>query len=81
MSMNCKFCFAELEDGVTVCPVCGKDLTEETPAEETAVEEVVVSAEETAEETFAEEETETLPEEPKKKRKGLKIALAIFSRL
>lgn len=71
MSMNCKFCFAELEDGVTVCPVCGKDLTEETP------EEVVASAEETAEETFAEEETETIPEEPKKRGKGLKITLAI----
>ena len=85
MSMICKFCFAELEDGVTVCPVCGKDLTEETPAEETVAEEITEPAEETAEETFAEEtaeetaeeETEELPAEPRKKRKGLKIALAV----
>ena len=76
MSMICKFCFAELEDGVTVCPVCGKDLTEEAPAEETVAEEITESAEETAEET-AEEETEELPAEPKKKGRGWKIALAV----
>ena len=81
--MICKFCLAELEDGVTVCPVCGKDLTEETPAEETAVEETVQQTEEITEETeeTAEEvlveEAEELPEEPKKKAKGWKIALAI----
>ena len=36
--MKCKFCLAELEDNATVCPLCGKDLTEETPVEETAEE-------------------------------------------
>lgn len=33
--MKCKFCFAELDEGVTVCPACGKNLEEET-AEEVA---------------------------------------------
>ncbi len=45
---KCKFCLAEIEDGVTRCPYCGKDLEEtvektsdaEAPAEETPVEEV-----------------------------------------
>ena len=43
--MKCKYCQAELEDGVTVCPVCGKeqDVPEETPvaeAQETAAPEI-----------------------------------------
>ena len=32
--MKCKFCFAELEDDVTICPACGKTL--EDVAEEAA---------------------------------------------
>lgn len=37
--MKCKYCQAELEDGVSVCPVCGKEQQEETaPVEETAKE-------------------------------------------
>ncbi len=72
--MICKFCLAELEDGVTVCPLCGKNLAEETPAEEAVAEETVVE-EEIVEEIF-EEETEAVSEEPKKK-KGWKIALAV----
>ena len=27
--MNCKFCNAEMEEGVTLCPACGKDNMEE----------------------------------------------------
>ncbi len=27
--MQCKYCFAQLEEGATLCPQCGKDLTEE----------------------------------------------------
>ena len=38
--MKCKFCLAEIEDNVTVCPLCGKELTE---AEETPVEEVAAA--------------------------------------
>lgn len=47
--MNCKFCQAELEEGVTLCPACGRDNTEDeavqaeeamvTPEEETPVQE------------------------------------------
>ena len=50
--MKCKFCFAELDEDVTVCPACGKELTE---AEEAPVE---AAAEET-EETLVEETEET----------------------
>ena len=31
-NMICKFCSAEVEDGIAVCPACGKELAE--PAEE-----------------------------------------------
>lgn len=52
--MICKYCFAEVEEGATVCPVCGKELeafaveaqqkktaekVEQAPSEETPVEE------------------------------------------
>lgn len=67
--MKCKFCFAEIEQDVTVCPVCGKDLTEQ-PEEITAEEAVVAEA---AEELSAEE----APVAEKKKGKGWKIALAV----
>ena len=71
MRMKCKFCFADLEEDVAVCPQCGKDLTQpEEIVEETTQEAVEVSAEpENGEETAA----------PKKNAKGLKIALAAVS--
>lgn len=34
MYMKCKFCSAELEDGATVCPACGKEVTDEKPVAE-----------------------------------------------
>ena len=83
--MKCKFCFAELEEDVTVCPLCGKELTEpeeNIPAEETPAEEVpseVTTEEEAAEETPVEAETaeedtveeEILAEKPaENKKKG-----------
>lgn len=37
--MKCKYCQAELEDGVTVCPACGKE-QEAAPAEEKAAPEI-----------------------------------------
>lgn len=37
--MDCKFCNAPMEDGQEVCPVCGKNVTEELSEEETVVEE------------------------------------------
>ncbi|MBR5022486.1 MAG: peptidylprolyl isomerase [Oscillospiraceae bacterium] len=87
--MKCKFCLAEVEDDVTVCPVCGKALeeTEDTPAEETVEETVEEVAEETAEETAEEvtEETEEVPvmeEVPtKKKSKALVVTLAALGGL
>ena len=27
--MNCKFCNAELEEGITLCPACGQENAEE----------------------------------------------------
>lgn len=79
--MICKYCLAELEEGVTVCPLCGKELTEE-PAEETVAETVEETAEEMAEETVEEitqEPEEELPAEvPAKKKSGAgKVVLAV----
>ena len=84
---KCKFCEAELEEGVTLCPSCGKDNQEqpaesveeavaEVPAEETSVEEAPV-AEAAAEETTAEE----APTEIKEGAKATpgKIALAVIA--
>lgn len=45
---KCKFCQAELEEGVTLCPACGKDNAEAVPEAEEA------AAPEAAEETVAE---------------------------
>ena len=52
---KCKFCQAELEEGVTLCPACGKENAVEAAAEETAAEHV--AAEETVTEEVAAEET------------------------
>ena len=62
--MKCKFCFAELSEDVTVCPVCGKELVqaEETPVEETA-ETLAAENEETPLEETVEETTEETAEE------------------
>ena len=65
--MICKYCFAEVEDGTAVCPICGKEL--ETPVEETAQEEVA----EVVEEVTAEE----APVVEKKKSNAWKKVLAI----
>ncbi len=86
--MNCKYCNAELEDGVTLCPVCGKEnlpeeqnetiIEEENVIEETAAEEDVtadaVTEENVTEETVAEEATgeEAVDETPKKEKKAKK---------
>jgi len=77
--MKCKFCLAEIEEDVTVCPLCGKELTEEAPAaEELAAEATEGFAEEApAEEVEETAEAEKTPAKPRKKGKGLKITLAI----
>ena len=83
--MKCKYCQAELEEGVTLCPACGKeqDAAEETPV--TEVEEPVAETEEIvaaeAEETLAEEVEEPAAPEIKEGIKATpgKIALAIVA--
>ncbi len=65
--MICKYCFAELEDGATVCSVCGKELAE--PVEEVTQGETVEVTEEIA--------AEAPPAEEKKKSKAWKKVLAI----
>lgn len=63
--MICKYCNAELEQDTQVCPVCGKELTEEpTPATE-VLEETQAPAQETpVEETAEETVVEEIAEEP-----------------
>ena len=61
--MKCKFCQAEWDEEVTVCPVCGKDNAEE----EQSAEESCAVAEDTVEETI--EDTVEKTVEPVKKRK------------
>lgn len=70
--MTCKYCFAELEDGTAVCPICGKELEES--AEEVTQEEIAVAEEETAAEEAPAEE---IPVEEKKKSKVWKKVLAV----
>ena len=81
--MKCKYCQAELEDGMNVCPVCGKEQEEisaQEVAAETAAQEIVEEApvQEPAAETATEEAKETATEikEGIKATPG-KIALAI----
>ena len=74
--MKCKYCQAELEEGVTLCPACGKEqeTVEETPVAE--VEEAVM-----VEETPAVETEETSAPEIKEGIKATpgKIALAVMA--
>ena len=81
--MKCKYCQAELEEGVTLCPACGKEqeVAEETPVVETAEEVASAEVEETpaAEvEVIAKTEEAAAPEiKEGVKATPAKIALAI----
>lgn len=82
---KCKFCQEELEEGVTICPACGKDNAEEPAAEvgETVVlsGEATVSAEavpEEAAEAAPEETSEAAPEETEAKP-GKKASPALIA--
>ena len=87
--MKCKFCLAELEEDVTVCPLCGKELKEteeeyvyeeETEGECKAAEEEYVYAED--EEYEDEEEVVEVVEKKKKKMpKTLGVTLAALGGL
>lgn len=57
--MNCKFCNAELEEGVLVCPVCGKETAEAIPAQEPEVTEAGAAEQESPTE---QEVTEQVPD-------------------
>ena len=70
--MNCKFCQAELEEGVTLCPACGQ---ENQPEEELPVAEV--TEEEAAEETVG-EVTEAVAEEAPARKKLTSGKLAVI---
>ena len=71
--MNCKFCNAEMEEGVTLCPACGKENAEEvTETAEEVTEAVEVTEQEEVTEAAAEEET------PKKKHSLWVTILAII---
>lgn len=85
--MNCRKCQAEMEEGVTLCPVCGEDHTqdeirpadlheEEIPEhmEEMPCEHMV----ETTGEHTEQEDDEVPAEEPKKtKKSGWKVGVAV----
>lgn len=47
--MKCPYCNQEIEDGIAVCPICGKELVQEQPAADEAA--AAPAAEETAETT------------------------------
>lgn len=79
--MKCKFCNAELEDGDTRCPACGKEnLPEDTQASaDTAA--VTETQEQTAKEAAASQTVENVNSEAapqKKKTKAWKIVLAVL---
>lgn len=61
--MNCKFCNAELEEGLPLCPACGKDNAEEIVTEEIAEEIVTEETQEEGIEEISEEELTVLAEE------------------
>lgn len=77
--MKCKFCNAELEEGITLCPECGKENLEEIQ------EETLEIVEEQLQEPVAEEicqDSETAEENPpKRKQKVWMIVLAAIGAL
>lgn len=79
---KCKFCQAELEEEVTVCPSCGKDnaeAEETATVEETVAEETVApESEESAGETVAEEVPAPEAKPVKKSSPALVAALIVL---
>ena len=78
--MKCKYCQAELEEGVTLCPACGKD-QQEVPAEEPVVETVEETTTPVVEVASEPERPEAAAPEFKEGIKATpgKIALAIVA--
>ena len=75
---KCKFCDAELEEEVTLCPACGKDNAQDAPAEteEKETVETVEAVESTTEEIAGEAEAAEAAVETKPKKKTWKIVVA-----
>ncbi len=69
--MKCKFCFAELPEDFTVCPICGKAL------EETA-EEIAEDVTEKIDEETKKEDEESVSKKPKKAKKKMPKVLAVI---
>lgn len=65
--MDCKFCNAPMEDDMTVCPVCGKDVTEDTASENAFTIE--------AEDEESQAALEAAPVEAPKKKSGAKAVI------
>lgn len=86
--MNCKFCEAELPEGVTLCPACGKENAEDLLVEEVSAEEISeaelseeLTEEELVEAALAEgeaSEEELTEEEAAPRKKGWKIAVSVI---
>ena len=74
--MECKFCGAEIEESLQVCPCCGGDLGEELHIEDT-VEETFCEDSILEDAIELEEELEDVPATAKPKRKVWQIAVAI----
>ena len=62
--MNCKFCNAELEEGITLCPACGQENTEEVLETEVTEEEISQEITEEELEEAAMAAVEEVVEEP-----------------
>lgn len=75
--MKCKYCQAELEDGVSVCPACGKELETEQVLEETAFSVEEVPAEAVAEQAAPAETAQNAEIKAGTKLTPGKLALAI----
>ena len=83
--MNCKFCNAELEEGVTLCPACGRENLEEQPQNPEEILEDIPqetleepAAQPAGEETEIIEAVETVEMTPAKKAKPWVVALAVI---
>ena len=83
--MLCKFCNMEVEDGLELCPFCGKNLSQEeiTETEKQEIpqnEEILEENDDSVQEEIPQEEQAEKPkEEPKQKRNALPLVFSIIA--